>query len=91
MNNAKTTKLIKFSFEGEPKQEVYVAGTFNDWNPNELKMREVREGIYWKVVELSSGRYEYKFVVNGNWRIDPNTHYQISNEHGSLNSILVVM
>ena len=91
MNNANAKKLIKFSFEGEPKQEVYVAGSFNNWNPAELKMREVRKGIYWKVIELFVGRYEYKFVVNGIWCIDPNTHYQISNEEGSLNSIIVVM
>ena len=36
---------IKFSFKGEPKQEVYIAGTFNDWNPSELKLRETKKGI----------------------------------------------
>ena len=82
-------KKVKFEFKGEPEQEVYIAGTFNDWNPGQLKLKETREGVYWTALLLSSGRHEYKFVVDGVWCIDPNCPEFIPNVHGSLNSVMI--
>ena len=52
---------------------VYVAGTFNKWVPNELKMDGPdADGNYSKTVRLKPGSHEYKFVINGKtWKTDP--------------------
>ena len=49
---------------------VYLAGDFNDWNPNSLLMKH--EGDQWTFsVHLSPGKHKYKFVVDGQWITDP--------------------
>ena len=52
---------------------VYLAGSFNEWNPTGQKMTGPdSEGDYTVEKDLTPGRYEYKFVVNGTeWRTDP--------------------
>src|SRR5437773_6063664 len=51
---------------------VFVAGSFNNWNPTKTPLRRSADGKW--VGELSgiSGRHEYLFVVDGQWLPDPN-------------------
>ncbi|MEM9050952.1 MAG: hypothetical protein AAGC47_02765 [Bacteroidota bacterium] len=50
--------------------EVRLAGNFNAWNPAELVMTKVDDG--WELpYVLSEGNYEYKFIVDGVWILDP--------------------
>jgi 1,4-alpha-glucan branching enzyme len=60
-----------FSLRGFPKAEkVVVAGNFNMWNRSELQMQKVQGG--WELpYVLAPGNYEYKFLVDGKWIIDP--------------------
>ena len=39
---------------------------------------------------LPPGRYEYKFVVDGEWIADPEARFFVQNEHGSRNSVIEV-
>ena len=39
---------------------------------------------------LAPGVYEYKFVVNGDWKIDERNPNFTPNDIGSLNSVLVL-
>jgi peroxiredoxin len=54
-------------------REVYLAGTFNDWQPTACKLEGPnRDGFYSTSIRLKPGRYEYKFVLDGKtWRADP--------------------
>ena len=83
-------KLVKFVFKGDPKQEVYVAGTFNDWNPVQLKLKENDGGVYHATLNLSHGKHEYKFIVNGDWHADANCPECTPNGHGTINSVVAV-
>lgn len=69
--------------------EVYLAGDFNDWNPRSDRMVK-RDGAFQKKMKLQSGSYEYKFVVDGEWRIDPAASEQRPNQFGSMNSVIHV-
>jgi peroxiredoxin len=68
---------------------VYLAGSFNDWKPNGLKMQGPDgEGFYTADVSLPAGQYEYKYVINGSeWRADPGNR-MVAGYYG--NSVLVV-
>jgi peroxiredoxin len=70
-------------------ESVYLAGTFNDWKPNALKMDGPdASGVYSAKLGLKPGEYEYKFVLDGKlWRVDPGNHRQVSVYH---NSVLTV-
>ena len=82
-------KKVRFTFSAENASEVYVAGTFNDWDPKKKLMKQ-EDGIHSATVLLDKGRHEYKFVVDGVWCIDPECEDWAPNEHGSLNSVIVV-
>lgn len=70
-------------------QSVFLAGTFNDWNPSTLPMQ--RQGSDWVFpVHLSAGKHLYKFVVDGRWILDPNNELWEQNEHKTGNSVLWV-
>jgi 1,4-alpha-glucan branching enzyme len=84
-------KRVVFRFTGEPGSGVYVAGTFNDWNGEKQKLSDKSgQGDYSVTVLLPPGRYEYKFVVNGVWCVDPRCSDWVPNTFGSLNSVVVV-
>jgi 1,4-alpha-glucan branching enzyme len=80
---------LYFSLRGFPKaSKVVVTGNFNVWNREELQMQKVDGG--WELpYVLAAGVYEYKFIVDGRWIIDPDN----PNTTGSgdfTNSILTV-
>ena len=52
-------------------RSVYVAGTFNAWEPSAYSMGKGAEGEWVLAVPLEPGRYEYKFIVDGVWCCDP--------------------
>jgi hypothetical protein len=69
-------------------RNVFVAGTFNNWKPDELRMK--REGNVWHLdLPLNPGNYGYKFIVDGAWMTDPLNPHQVG-ENGETNSLLVV-
>jgi hypothetical protein len=46
---------------------------------------------HWETtVALAPGRYQYKFVVDGEWIPDLLAQENVWNEHGSLNSVVEV-
>lgn len=80
--------LFKLDGYGWAK-EMILAGSFNNWNEHYLKMEKVADG--WQVrIELPPGRYEYKFIADGNWLHDPANPNKVRNEHHTFNSILHV-
>ncbi len=82
-------KRVKFAIEGTEANCVFVAGNFNDWNPKKNRLK-YKDGQFAASVLLPRGRYEYKFVVDDNWCIDPQCPEWSTNDLGSLNSIIEV-
>jgi 1,4-alpha-glucan branching enzyme len=82
---------VGFVLEYTGAEHVYVCGDFNDWHPTSLRMIGNSDDALWeKRLTLPPGRYEYKFVVNGNWLHDPDARENVSNIYGSLNSVVEV-
>jgi 1,4-alpha-glucan branching enzyme len=77
-----------FRLEGySDARSVYLAGEFNDWSPNSLRM--TREGNAWLCnVHLSVGKHLYKFIVDGHWIKDPANPLWEENEFGTDNSVI---
>lgn len=82
---------VQFKFHAPPRTKVYVAGTFNNWDPTAMKLGYHGKGTYSTMVLLPLGMYEYKFIVNGEWRNSPDyCGEQVPNAFGTTNSKLVV-
>jgi Glycogen recognition site of AMP-activated protein kinase/Domain of unknown function (DUF3471) len=70
-------------------QVVALAGSFNDWNQSQLLFG--REGDGWACrLDLDPGVYTYKFVVDGNWLLDPSNPSTQEDEAGNVNNVLEV-
>ncbi|XP_050373276.1 protein PTST homolog 2, chloroplastic [Argentina anserina] len=50
--------------------EVLLAGSYDGW-ATQRKMERSSTGIFSASLKLYPGRYEIKFIVDGEWRIDP--------------------
>jgi 1,4-alpha-glucan branching enzyme len=89
-NPDKKTKnsKITFSFKSAGANEVILMGDFNNWNPEKHPMKRNENGTWEKIMTLPLGKYEYKFLVDGEWTIDPQNIQTIHNNFGTLNSII---
>ncbi len=88
---SKGKRRITFEIEAPPGSVVAVAGSFNDWDPQRKALVDkTGTGNYRGTLMLDKGTYEYKFVVDDNWCVDPrNPNFQVTGM-GTMNSVLVV-
>ena len=77
-----------FSLQGfEDAKEIAIAGSFNNWEEHAYMMK--KNGESWELTTfLEPGKHTYKFIVDGNWILDPGNKTWEENEHGSGNSVL---
>ncbi len=86
-----TGKAIRFEISAEQGSKVYIAGTFNNWDPTSHPLtHHPEEGVFRATLHLPAGTHEYKFVVDGVWHLDAKCPHWVSNQHGSLNSVIHV-
>ena len=86
-----TKGKITFTFKDAPGKKVFVAGSFNDWDPNAAPMADRDQaGVYTATLRISRGSHEYKFIVDDIWQVDPSNPDCVINGYGSLNSLVVV-
>jgi 1,4-alpha-glucan branching enzyme len=70
---------------------VHVAGEFNDWKPEDIALTKGDDGIWRVTLDLEAGKYEYKFIIDGqNWVEDPANPDKVSDPYGGNNSVLTV-
>jgi len=81
---------VTFALLGGEAERVSVSGDFNGWSPDASPMRRDEGGRWETTLELGPGRYEYKFIADGQWMPDPLAGENVRNPHGTLNSVIVV-
>jgi len=88
----KTVPSTEFSLHAPGANEVYLAGDFNGWQADakDYRLRKFRGDIWKKMLKLKPGRYEYQFVVDGQWWCDPENDKRITNPYCTENSIIEI-
>jgi chromosome partitioning protein len=85
---------VVVEFRDPGAADVRIAGDFNGWVPDRDVLSSSRqEGetrVWRKVLHLPPGTYEYRYVVDGEWREDPANPERIPTSMGPPNSLLVV-
>lgn len=69
-------------------RRVQLAADFTGWEP--MTMRKQKNGDFVCVVSLGRGTYEYRFLIDGEWQMDPNNHCWAPNPYGTINSVAQV-
>ncbi len=81
-------------FKDAAAGDVRIAGDFNGWVPDRgvrsLIASEGQTRVWTKVLTLEPGTYQYRYVVDGEWREDPSNPQTAPGPTGQPNSILNV-
>ncbi len=81
-------------FKDAAAGDVRIAGDFNGWVPDRgvrsLIASEGQTRVWTKVLTLEPGTYQYRYVVDGEWREDPANPQSAPGPTGQPNSILHV-
>ncbi len=75
----------------QPKAErVSLCSEFNGWSPEATPMSRCADGQWSVTLGLKPGRYQYKFLVDGEWITDPKARQNLFNQYGTLNSVIEI-
>ncbi len=84
------TVPCRFRFEGKDARQVCLVGSFNLWKVCDTPLQRDPDGAWSVTLDLPPGRYEYMFVVDGEWQPDPMARQQIDDGFGRQNSVLLL-
>jgi len=95
LNMAKKNKkenLVEqqFSITAPGAMSVLLAGDFTHWQANPIPMKKQPDGTWQTTVKLAPGKYHYRFIVDGEWRDDPECTLRVQNPFGQENCVRVV-
>jgi hypothetical protein len=83
--------LKDFVVSAPEAHSVHVVGDFNEWKlSQDSRLISLAKGIWQKRLALPKGRYRYKFVIDGEWIVDPENQCVETNLTGSMDSILEI-
>ncbi len=85
-----STKRAQFAFQAPEAKEVYLVGEFNNWDNSVNPMKNDMNGLWKTALFLKPGKYEYRFIVDGNGENDPSCSCCVPNEFGSRNCVRIV-
>jgi 1,4-alpha-glucan branching enzyme len=84
------TSLVTFMLYEPHARSVALSGEFNAWSTVANHMRQLDNGVWQITLALAPGKYQYKFVVDGQWRSDVSAKETVDNQFGTLNSVIEV-
>jgi 1,4-alpha-glucan branching enzyme len=87
---APKTLNVSFALHKPDAKGVSLCGDFNGWSPIATPMNRHSDGPWETTVALAPGCYQYKFLADGDWLLDPVAKKNVPNDQGSLNSVIEV-
>ena len=90
MAEREAKKRVTFKFSDSGANSVYIAGSFNSWDPSIRPLKKDAKGIWKTTITLTEGVHQYRFIVDGQWIEDPASPHKELNEFGSFNSVVVI-
>lgn len=91
-----TKRTTEFECHASEAENVFLAGSFNEWNPEVTPMDKTDSGKWTAKLKLAPGRYEFKFVVDGRWCCEANCDADgecpqcVPNDFGTMNRVCEV-
>ena len=76
-----------FAFTAPDALSVQLVGDFTHWEERPISLEKGAEGVWRTTVELAPGTYHYRFMVDGEWRDDPECVLRAPNPYGGENMI----
>jgi 1,4-alpha-glucan branching enzyme len=74
-----------FSFRAPDALNVQLVGDFTQWQERPVNLQKGADGLWQTVVSLPPGTHHYRFLVDGEWRDDPDCALRAPNPFGGEN------
>lgn len=81
---------LELKYEAPQAEKVFVVGDFNQWRAGDTRLTRDATGTWKTKLRLAPGRYEYRFIVDSEWKDDPHATDRVTNDFGSSNCVLQV-
>lgn len=69
---------------------VSVTGEFTGWSAEGVRLKRGTEGLWRARLSLPPGEYQYRLLVDGQWRDHEEAERRVPNPYGSQNAVLTV-
>ncbi|MCX5692261.1 MAG: isoamylase early set domain-containing protein [Candidatus Omnitrophica bacterium] len=86
--NKCSPKKVTFKISAPNANDVRLAGDFNSWDASDATLKKSKDGVWKRELTLKPGRYEYKYLVDGQWQRDSFNNLFVVNTFGSENSVI---
>ena len=84
-----TVKKVPLKVKADGAREVVLTGDFTQWAKDKVRLTPTAGGEWITVLELAPGRYQYRLIVDGEWR-DHLEAPKVGNPFGTQNCILTI-
>lgn len=74
-----------FSFRAPEAMSVQLVGDFTHWEEKPISLKKEAGGVWHASVPLAPGEHHYRFLVDGEWRDDPECAVRVPNPFGGQN------
>jgi 1,4-alpha-glucan branching enzyme len=91
---ARKTQVLKkqtFRITAREAMSVLLVGDFTHWQQKGISMQKGKDGVWAASIELPPGKHHYRFIVDGQWRDDPECTLRVANPYGGENMIRQVV
>lgn len=86
----KGKRRITFTLVAPKARQVSLAADFNQWQQDKHPMKKGKYGEWTRTVFVHPGEYEYKFWVDGEWKMDERNSRTCRNRYGTRNNLIKV-
>lgn len=76
--------------KAESAREVVITGDFTGWSPDRVKLIPGPGGVWEGELMLPPGEYQYRLLVDGEWRDHTEAAKRVPNPYGGENCVLTV-
>lgn len=87
MSVAAKKQAQEFRFTAPAALTVQLVGDFTGWNKAPIALTRGPNGVWLTRIGLSPGTHRYRFLVDGEWRDDPDCSVRVPNPFGSEDSV----
>lgn len=84
------TRRQEFHFASPGAMTVQLVGDFTGWRRAPVALSKGPGGVWRTQVALKPGIHHYRFLVDGEWRDDPECTVRVPNPYGTENAVIEV-
>ena len=86
----RTARRVRFMANVSEAKDVRVTGDFNQWVKEGIALSHRGDGQWRTVISLEPGEYQYRLVVDGEWKDHSEATRRVPNSFGTENCVLTV-